>query len=144
MSAISNFIKSIRPILTINSLNGIPNIAFEISKKIELDNSEIEDRINQLDDIKDKLIKAAEAINLLSKESKQKKADLETIKIKIDEINKEKETAEKILEVDHESFARLLFSTNKKTEKRSIVIGVIIGFITGTISSYLVWYLTKN
>ena len=121
-----------------------PSLVIELDRKIRLNNEEIEDRINQLDNIKDQLVRAADAIDLISNESKQKKRELDLIKIKLDQINHDKETAEKILTVDKESFSRLLISTNKKTEKRSVLIGIVIGFVTGTGSSLLAWWLTTN
>jgi hypothetical protein len=82
---------------------------------------------------------AADAIQLISEESKQKKIELDELRLRLAEINKDKETIEKVLQIDQDSFSRLLISTNKKTEKRSILIGIVIGFLTGTVSSYLVW-----
>lgn len=142
MSKITDFLKSVRPIISFDASSGSPSFAIELDRKIQLNNKEIEDRINQLDDVKDKLIKAADAISHISDESRRKKTELELLRNKLEQINKEKEVAETILEVDKESFARLLISTNKRTEKRSILIGIGIGFVTGSLSSLLVWLLT--
>jgi len=144
MSAIFDFLSRLTPKITLDPNSGSTSLVIELDKKIELNNKEIEDRINQLDEIKEKLIKAANAIDHISNESKQKKTELDQIKIKLDQINQEKETVEKILEVDKESFTRLLISTNKRTEKNSILIGIIIGFFTGTFSSLFVWWMTSG
>jgi hypothetical protein len=135
-------IKSIRPVISFDQY-GATSIAFELDKKIRLNNEEIEARINQLDDVKKSLIMAADAIQLISEESKQKKIELDELRSRLAEINRDKETIEKVLQIDQDSFSRLLISTNKKTEKRSILIGIVIGFLTGTLSSFLVWILTK-
>jgi septal ring factor EnvC (AmiA/AmiB activator) len=144
MSKIVDFLKRFRPSLTFDPSSGTTSLAFDLDKKIELNNKEIEERINQLDEVRDKLIKAADAIDLISNESKIKRNELEILKSKLDQINKDKDTAEKILEVDKESFTRLLIETNQRTEKKSIWIGIIIGFFTGTLSSLVVWWITSK
>ncbi|MDD3939761.1 MAG: hypothetical protein PHF49_03915 [Patescibacteria group bacterium] len=123
---------------------GLPNILFELDKKIELNNKEIEERIDQLDDIKNKLIETANAVNQISTNSKQKKVELDELIKKYQEVKQDKDESEKLLQVNKDSFGRILLSTNKKTEKRSIVIGFIIGIVTGTLSSLLVFYLTSK
>jgi hypothetical protein len=141
MSKFIDYIKSGVSRITIVSL-GFPGIAFELEKKIEFNNKEIEERIIQLDDIKSKLIEAADAINQISTDSKQKKVELEELIKKYQEIKQDKDESEKLLQLNKDSFGRILTSTNKQTERRSILIGIIIGFVTGTLSSLLVWYLT--
>lgn len=140
---INAFFKNLRPVITVEANTGTPSISFELAKKLDIDNKEIEDRINQLDEVREKLIKAADAISLISDESKKKKVELDNMHVKFESLKKDKETAEKILQVDKDSFARLLIETNKKTEKRSIWIGIVIGFMTGTASSLLIYLADK-
>lgn len=142
MNKVIELLMRLSPRLSLDSY-GIPNIVIELDKKIELNNKEIEERINQLDDIKSKLIETANAVNQISTDSKQKKAELDELIRKYQEIKQDKNESEKLLQVNKDSFGRILLSTNKKTEIRSIWYGIIIGFVTGTLSSLLVWYLTS-
>ena len=142
MSKLIDYFKSLTSRITIDS-SGIPSIVIELDKKIELNNKEIEERISQLDDIKSKLIETANIVNQISTDSKQKKAELDELVKKYQEIKQDKDESEKLLQVNKDSFARILLSTNIKTERRSIWIGIIIGFVTGTLSSLLVWYITS-
>ena len=143
MSKLIDYLISVTSRITIDTF-GLPNILFELDKKIELNNKEIEERIDQLDDIKNKLIETANAVNLISTNSKQKKVELDELIKKYQEVKQDKDESEKLLQVNKDSFGRILLSTNKKTEKRSIVIGFIIGIVTGTLSSLLVFYLTSK
>ncbi|MDD3331340.1 MAG: hypothetical protein PHQ82_08515 [Bacteroidales bacterium] len=143
MSKLIDYLISVTSRITIDTF-GLPNILFELDKKIELNNKEIEERIDQLDDIKNKLIETANAVNQISTNSKQKKVELDELIKKYQEVKQEKDESEKLLQVNKDSFGRILLSTNKKTEKRSIVIGFIIGIVTGTLSSLLVFYLTSK
>ena len=131
MSKLIDYLISVTSRITIDTF-GLPNILFELDKKIELNNKEIEERIDQLDDIKNKLIETANAVNLISTNSKQKKVELDELIKKYQEVKQDKDESEKLLQVNKDSFGRILLSTNKKTEKRSIVIGFIIGIVTGT------------
>ncbi|MDD2623043.1 MAG: hypothetical protein WC142_08290 [Bacteroidales bacterium] len=143
MSKLIDYLISVTSRITIDTF-GLPNILFELDKKIELNNKEIEERIDQLDDIKNKLIETANAVNQISTNSKQKKVELDELIKKYQEVKQDKDESEKLLQVNKDSFGRILLSTNKKTEKRSIVIGFIIGIVTGTLSSLLVFYLTSK
>ena len=143
MSKLIDYLISVTSRITIDTF-GLPNILFELDKKIELNNKEIEERIDQLDDIKNKLIETANAVNQISTNSKQKKVELDELIKKYQEVKQDKDESEKLLQVNKDSFGRILLSPNKKTEKRSIVIGFIIGIVTGTLSSLLVFYLTSK
>lgn len=78
MSKLIDYLISVTSRITIDTF-GLPNILFELDKKIELNNKEIEERIDQLDDIKNKLIETANAVNQISTNSKQKKVELDEL-----------------------------------------------------------------
>ena len=134
---------SLRPVITLDSITGQPSISISIERNMELGNNELNARIFQLGDIREKLIEAADAIQQIQSEAEQKKYDLEELRIQYETKKNDNVEVEKLLQVNQDSFARLLIATNKRTEKRTIIIGIIIGFITGFGSGFLVWFLTK-
>jgi len=103
----------------------------------------VDERIARLDQIKTELNGAIEAVSALQVEAQDNKKRAENLRQTVEQLKQDKTTAETLLKVPEESFARMLVRANSKARIRGIIEGIVIGFTTGALSSLLIWYLTK-
>ena len=108
-----------------------------------LDPITVDARIARLDHIKKDLDGALEAVTELQLEARNNKRAAEELQQEIDSLEKDKQTAESLLQAPQESLERFFDRINSKDRNRGRLEGVAIGLITGALSSYIVWYLTK-
>ncbi len=121
----------------------IPFLTYEMRIDGLLSEKSVEDRIARLAEIQDELEGAVTAVSDLKDEAIRTKDEANSLRSRIDELEKDKSAAEKMLEVPEESFSRLLSRANSKARLRGIVEGSCIGFLTGCDSSMFVWYVTN-
>jgi FtsZ-binding cell division protein ZapB len=108
-----------------------------------LDPKTVDERIARLDQIKSDLNGAIDAVTELQREAQDNKKEAESLRQSVKQLEQDKVTAETLLSVPEESFARMLARANSRARIRGLLEGAVIGFVTGALSSWLVWYLTK-
>ena len=108
-----------------------------------LDPRTVDERIARLDQIRADLGGAIDAVTELQKEAQDNKREASQLREAVDRLEQDKITAETLLKVPEDSFARMLGRANSKARLRGLLEGSAIGFTTGAISSLLIWYLTK-
>jgi predicted phage gp36 major capsid-like protein len=121
----------------------IPFFRYEMDLGQALDPKTVDERIARLDQIRADLIGAIDAVTELQKEAQDNKKEAKQLREAVDRLEQDKVTAETMLKVPEDSFARMLGRANSKARVRGLVEGSLIGFTTGALSSWLVWYLTK-
>ena len=104
----------------------------------------IDERLARLGEIESDLQGAIDAIENLQSEALERKSEVGQLQQTIQKLEEDKNTAEALLQVPEESFARVLARATAKSRMRGIIEGLIIGFVTGALSSLLIWYLTKG
>lgn len=122
----------------------LPLLSYEIPIDEILNSRTADERIAKLDDIKRDLQGAIDAVEGLQTEARTRKAEADDLQQTVEKLNEDKDTAQTLLKLPEESFARLVSRASSKGRIRGVIEGVIIGFITGALSSFLVWYLTKG
>jgi len=120
------------------------HISYEVGVDELLNSKNIDERIARLGEIKRDLQGAIEAVEGLQTEALERKGEVEHLQQTVRKLEEDKSTAETLLKMPEESFARLISRASAKSRVRGIIEGLIIGFITGALSSLLVWYLTKG
>lgn len=108
-----------------------------------LDARTVDERLARLDQIRTDLGAAVDAVTELQREAQDNKKEAEALREAVTRLEQDKVTAETLLQVPEDSFARMLARANSKARVRGIVEGAVIGFTTGALSSLVVWYLTK-
>lgn len=104
----------------------------------------VDERIARLGKIKADLEAAIAAVGELQTDASTSKTQVDELRKDIASLEQDKATAEHLLNVPEESYARLHDRATRRGQRRGIIIGIIIGFITGFISSYAVWYVTLD
>ena len=141
MGKITNAIKAMKQSARFRI--SLPFFSYEMNLKELVDSTNIDDRIAKLGEIKADLEAAVIAVDSLKSEAEDRKAETNNLRETIEQLNEERNTAEALLKLPEESFARLLTKANSKGHLRGIIEGSLIGFSTGTISSIIVWYFTN-
>ena len=108
-----------------------------------LDPRTVDERIARLDQIRADLSGAIDAVTELQREAQDNKKEANQLREAVDRLEQDKVTAETLLKVPEDSFARILGRANSRARLRGVIEGTVIGFTTGALSSWLVWYLTK-
>jgi len=121
----------------------IPFFRYEMDLGQALDPRTVDERIARLDQIRADLSGAIDAVTELQKEAQDNKHEATQLRAAVDRLEQDKVTAETLLKVPEDSFARMLGRANSKARLRGLLEGSLIGFTTGALSSLLVWYLTK-
>lgn len=121
----------------------VPFFRYEMDLGQALDPRTVDERIARLDQIRADLSGAIDAVTELQKEAQDNKKEADRLREAVDRLEQDKVTAETLLKVPEDSFARMLARANSKARVRGLVEGSLIGFTTGALSSFLVWYLTK-
>jgi hypothetical protein len=121
----------------------IPFFRYEMDLGQALDPKTVDERIARLDQIRADLGGAIDAVTELQKEAQDNKKEAENLRQAVERLEQDKVTAETLLKVPEDSFARMLGRANSKARLRGLFEGSAIGFTTGALSSLLVWYLTK-
>jgi prefoldin subunit 5 len=121
----------------------VPFLRYEMDLGQALDAKTVDERIARLDQIRTDLGAAIDAVSELQREAQQNKKEAETLRQAVERLEQDKVTAETLLKVPEDSFARMLARANAKARIRGVIEGAIIGFLTGTGSSFLVWYVTR-
>jgi hypothetical protein len=121
----------------------LPFLRYEIDLGQALDNRTVDERIAKLDQIRADLEAAVHAVAELQLEAQGNKKESAALQEAVVRLKQDKVTAETLLKVPEDSFARMLARANDKARVRGLVEGAVIGFLTGALSSYVVWYLTK-
>jgi len=104
----------------------------------------VDERIARLGKIKEDLEAAIGAVEELQCDADTSKVQVDTLRKDIADLQQDRATAQHLLNVPEESFARVLARSTRKGEIRGAIIGVLIGLVTGCVSSYIVWTLTKD
>ena len=104
----------------------------------------VDERIARLGEIKSDLEAAIAAVDQLQKDANESKEEVSQLQTNIAALQQDKATAERLLNVPEESFARLLARATRRGRIGGIILGVIIGLLTGYISSYAVWFMTRD
>jgi hypothetical protein len=120
----------------------LPFISYEVPIDELLNSKNIDERITRLGEIKRDLQGAIEAVDGLQAEALERKSEVEHLQHTVQQLEEDKNTAETLLKMPEESFARLLVRAGSRGRIRGIVEGLVIGLLTGALSSFLVWYLT--
>jgi hypothetical protein len=121
----------------------IPFFRYEMDLGQALDPRTVDERIARLDQIRADLGGAIDAVTELQKEAQDNKREASQLREAVDRLEQDKITAETLLKVPEDSFARMLGRANSKARLRGLLEGSAIGFTTGALSSLLIWYLTK-
>ncbi|NET25964.1 hypothetical protein [Okeania sp. SIO1I7] len=122
----------------------IPFISYEIPLNEVIDPQSIDTRISRLSDIKKELESAIFAVESLQGEAQENKEKVSKLQERIRELEEDKSTAETVLKVPQESFARLIENASSKGRVRGWIEGLILGLLSGVISSLSVWFFTEN
>jgi hypothetical protein len=93
--------------------------------------------------IKQDLLASIAAIEELQVDAQDKKRQVDELQTAVQQLEQDRATAETLLHVPEESFARVLGRAAARGRWRGMVEGALIGFLTGAASSFVVWYLTK-
>ena len=141
MSQISQVISAIKSNSKVSV--SLPFLRYELDLTQALDPVTVDERIARLDKIRDELEAAAVAVGELRREAQDNKKEAESLRESVKKLEQDKVTAETLLQVPEDSFARMLARANSKARIRGIVEGLTIGLVTGAISSLGVWYLTR-
>jgi hypothetical protein len=141
MSQISQVISAIKSNSKVSV--SLPFLRYELDLTQALDPVTVDERIARLDKIRDELEAAAVAVGELRREAQDNKKEAESLRESVKKLEQDKVTAETLLQVPEDSFARMLARANSKARIRGIVEGLSIGLVTGAISSLGVWYLTS-
>lgn len=121
----------------------LPFFRYEMDLGQALDPRTVDERIARLDQIRTDLSGAIDAVTELQREAQDNKKEADHLREAVDRLEQDKITAETLLKVPEDSFARMLARANSRARVRGLVEGALIGFMTGALSSLLVWYLTK-
>lgn len=121
----------------------LPFLRYEMDLAQALDQKTVDERIARLDQIRSDLNGAIDAVTELQREAQDNKKEAESLRQSVKQLEQDKFTAEALLSVPEESFARMLARANSRARIRGLLEGAAIGFVTGALSSWLVWYLTK-
>lgn len=121
----------------------LPFLRYEIDLAQAIDPTTVDERIARLDQIRNDLNAAVEAVAELQREAQDNKKEAEELRGAVEQLAQDKVTAETLLQVPEESFSRMLARANSKARTRGLIEGSLIGFTTGALSSLLVWYVTK-
>lgn len=122
----------------------LPFISYEVGIDELFRSQSIDHRIAKLGEIKRDLLGAIEAVETLQTEAHERKGEVAQLQESVKRLRDDKDTAETILRMPEESFARLISRASARGRIRGVVEGLIIGFMTGGLSSLLIWYLTKG
>lgn len=141
MSPIQNVLSAIKKNSKVSV--SLPFLRYELDLTQALDPVTVDERIARLDKIRAELEAAAQAVGELRREAQDNKQEAESLRESVKKLEQDKVTAETLLQVPEESFARMLARANSKARIRGIVEGLTIGLVTGAISSFGVWYLTR-
>ena len=138
-------IQSVVSVLKSNSKLSVslPFLRYEIDLAQALDPKTVDERIARLDQIRNDLNAAVEAVVELQSEAQDNKKEAEELRKAVQQLEQDKITAEKLLQVPEESFSRMLARANAKARLRGLIEGSVIGFTTGALSSLFIWYLTR-
>lgn len=121
----------------------LPFLRYEMDLAEALNPKTVDERIARLDQIRNELTGAIEAVAELQREAQQNKEEAESLRESVKQLEQDKNTVETLLRVPEESFARMLARANTRARFRGWVEGSVIGLVTGIASSSFVWYLTK-
>ena len=121
----------------------LPFLRYEMDLAQALDPKTVDERIARLDQIRSDLSGAIDAVTELQREAQDNKKEAESLRESVKQLEQDKVTAETLLKLPEESFARMLARANSRARIRGMLEGTAIGFVTGALSSLLVWYLTK-
>lgn len=121
----------------------LPFLRYEMDLAQALDPKTVDERIARLDQIRSDLNGAIDAVTELQREAQDNKKEAESLRQSVKQLEQDKVTAETLLSVPEESFARMLARANSRARIRGLLEGAVIGFVTGALSSWLIWYLTK-
>lgn len=123
---------------------GLPFFSYEVSIDDLFNSQDVDKRIEKLSGIKNDLQDAIKAVETLESEALEKKDEINLLQQSVQKLEEDKNTAEALLKLPEDSFARLIYKSSSKGRIRGIIEGIIIGFSTGCLSSWLIWYLTKG
>jgi hypothetical protein len=104
----------------------------------------VDERIARLGKIKADLEAAIGAVEELQGDANASKLQVDQLRQDVAALQQDKATAERLLNLPEESFARLLDRATRRGQVKGIIVGVIIGLATGCVSSYAVWYFTND
>lgn len=104
----------------------------------------VDERIARLGKIKADLEAAIAAVGELQADASTSKVQVDKLRKDIASLEQDKATAEHLLNVPEESYARLHDRATRRGQRKGIIIGIIIGLVTGYVSSYAVWLSTKE
>jgi chromosome segregation ATPase len=121
----------------------LPFFAYEVKLDDVLNPANAESRIAKLDAIKQDLEAAVVAVGELRTEAEARKAEADTLRSTVAQLENERKTAEEMLKLPEEALTGLLSRAGSRGRTRGIIEGLLIGLLTGGISSYAVWYFTK-
>lgn len=117
----------------------LPFLRYEMDIAKALDPKTVDERIERLDHIRNELSSAIDAVTELQREAQDNKTEAESLRESVKQLEQDKATAETLLKIPEESFARMLV----RASSRGRIRGLLEGFVTGALSSLLVWYVTK-
>jgi len=121
----------------------IPFFSYEVVLDDLVDSKDVDSRITRLTQIKTDLEETISAVTQLQNEAFKSKSEADTLRETVNRLQEDKNTAEQLLRVPEESFARVFAKASSKGRSRGLIEGTLIGFVTGALSSFVVWYLTK-
>ncbi|MDP3671889.1 MAG: hypothetical protein WA191_22640 [Telluria sp.] len=121
----------------------LPFLRYEMDLGQVLDSKTVDERLAKLDQIRNDLSAAVDAVAELQREAQDNKTEAEALRDAVVRLEQDKVTAETLLKVPEDSFARMLARANSKARFRGIVEGTVIGLVTGALSSFLIWYMTR-
>ena len=121
----------------------LPFLSYELALDDILNSKDVDERIKRLSTIKNDLADTVIAVEQLQADALKSKHEADNLKKVVKHLEQDKSTAEEILKVPEESFARLVSKASSKGRFKGIIEGAFIGFVTGVLSSGLVWYITK-
>lgn len=121
----------------------IPFISYEATIGELADSRSIDERITQLERVREDLLGAVSAVEELQGKALETKKQYLELEHTIKTLQDQKATTEALLKIPEESFSRVFVKASSRGRWRGLIEGAFIGFATGCLSSALVWYLTK-
>ena len=118
-----------------------PGAAVAIEERLTLE--EVRLRLSSLTKLKKDLESALLAVSALQTEATAKQKEYEEVKARLLAAQADKSTLDLVLQLPHESLARVIANAGKANRLRGLLEGAALGLATGVLSSAAVWYLTK-
>ena len=143
LSDLRDFLRQLLPVISIGTPDGSIEVSLGEKPRTRVRDEDLIARLNKLEAIQTAMREAAEDIGVLREETRTRLNEIQDLKITMAQMEKDRDGVETMLSIKKETFEGLMGAVQRKSEKRTIIIGLFIGFLTGCGSSYVIWLLTN-